>query len=126
MLLNTENILLLGSILLFASIFASKTSYRLGIPTLILFLIIGMLAGSDGIGGIYFDDPKLAQLMGIVALNFILFSGGLDTKWESIQPILWRGISLSTIGVFITAGCVVFLFILFLILPCLKVYYLDL
>ncbi|MGE0587909.1 MAG: potassium/proton antiporter [Cyclobacteriaceae bacterium] len=101
--LSSENILLLGSILLFISIVASKTSLKFGIPTLILFLIVGMLAGSDGPGGIYFDDPKIAQFLGVVALTFILFSGGLDTKWESVKPILKSGIALSTIGVLITA-----------------------
>lgn len=103
MILSAENILLLGSLLLFLSIIASKTSFKLGIPTLILFLVVGMLAGSDGPGGIFFNDFKVAQLLGVVALNFILFSGGLETKWESIKPILWQGISLSTIGVLITA-----------------------
>ncbi|MBL7856776.1 MAG: potassium/proton antiporter [Cyclobacteriaceae bacterium] len=101
--LSAENILLLGSILLFVSIIASKTSFKLGIPSLILFLVVGMLAGSDGLGGIIFNEPKAAQFLGVVALTFILFSGGLDTKWESIKPILWHGISLSTIGVLITA-----------------------
>lgn len=102
MLLTSENILLFGSALLLLSVLASKTS-RLGIPSLVLFLGIGMLAGSDGFGGIYFDSPQTAQFIGIIALNFILFSGGLDTKWESVRPILWRGISLSTIGVLVTA-----------------------
>ena len=101
--LTTENILLIGSILLFISILAGKTSYRFGVPTLLFFLAIGMLAGSDGIGKIQFDDPKLAQFIGIVALNFILFSGGLDTNWESVRPVLWKGLSLSTLGVLITA-----------------------
>ena len=100
---SPENILLLGSLLLFLSIIASKTSFKLGIPTLILFLVVGMLAGSDGPGGIYFYEPKIAQLLGVVALTFILFSGGLETKWESVKPILWQGISLSTLGVLITA-----------------------
>jgi cell volume regulation protein A len=100
---SSENILLLGSVLLFISIVASKTSFKLGIPTLILFLIVGMLAGSDGPGGIYFNDAKTAQFLGVVALNFILFSGGLDTKIESIKPVLKDGIALSTIGVIITA-----------------------
>lgn len=103
MTLSAENILLLGSILLFLSIIASKTSFKLGIPTLVLFLVVGMLAGSDGIGGIQFYDPKLAQFLGVVALTFILFSGGLETSLESIRPVLWQGISLSTLGVFITA-----------------------
>ncbi len=98
-----ENILLIGSILLIASIFTSKTSNRFGIPTLLLFILIGMLAGSEGICGIHFDDPKLVQFLGVIALNFILFSGGLDTKYESIRPILWRGISLSTLGILTTA-----------------------
>ncbi len=101
-----ENILLLGSILLFISIISSKTSFRIGIPTLILFLIIGMLAGSDGPGGIYFNDPKTAQLLGVIALTFILFSGGLDTKWQSIRPVIRNGLALSTLGVVITAALV--------------------
>lgn len=100
---SSENILLIGSLLLFISIIASKTSLRFGIPALILFLIIGMAAGSDGPGGIYFNDPKIAQFLGVVALTFILFSGGLDTKWEVIKPVLKDGIALSTLGVFITA-----------------------
>ncbi|MCE2956699.1 MAG: potassium/proton antiporter, partial [Flammeovirgaceae bacterium] len=66
--ISLENILLLGSLLLFVSIVASKTSFRLGIPTLLLFLAIGMLAGSDGIGGIHFDDPKSTQFLGIIAM----------------------------------------------------------
>src|SRR5688500_5403125 len=101
--LTNENILLLGSLLLFISILASKTSSRFGVPALAIFLLVGMLAGSDGPGGIYFDDPSIAQFLGVIALNFILFSGGLDTKWDNIKPILWRGVSLSTLGVLITA-----------------------
>lgn len=103
---SPENIILISSILLIASIIANKTSYKLGIPTLIFFLLVGMLAGSEGIGKIYFDDPHTAQLLGVVALNFILFSGGMDTKWESVKPIIWRGISLSTLGVLLTATIV--------------------
>ncbi|MGO3707040.1 MAG: potassium/proton antiporter [Mesonia hippocampi] len=101
--LTTENILLIGSLLLLISIIVGKTSYKFGIPTLLLFLVIGMLAGSDGIIGINFDDPKLAQFIGVVSLNFILFSGGLDTSWTSIKPILKEGLALSTIGVLLTA-----------------------
>ena len=106
MTVSVENILLLGSLLLFLSIISSKTSFKLGIPTLILFLVVGMLAGSDGPGGIFFDDYEIAQLLGVVALNFILFSGGMDTKWESIKPVLWQGVSLATLGVLITAFAV--------------------
>ncbi|MEJ7626819.1 MAG: potassium/proton antiporter [Ferruginibacter sp.] len=101
--LNPDNILLIGSILLIISILAGKTSVKFGVPTLIFFLLIGILAGSEGIGGIHFDDAGLAQLIGITALNFILFSGGLDTNWKRVKPILWRGVALSTLGVFITA-----------------------
>lgn len=104
--LTAENIILVGSILLVISILVGKTSYKFGVPTLILFLLVGMLAGSEGLGGIYFDDPKTAQFIGIVSLNFILFSGGLDTNWQSIKPILWQGVSLSTLGVLLTAGTV--------------------
>lgn len=104
--ITAENILLIGSLLLFISILAGKTSYKFGVPTLIFFLIVGMLAGSEGLGGIYFDDPKLAQFVGVVSLNFILFSGGLDTQWQSIKPVLWQGVVLSTLGVFLTAAIV--------------------
>ncbi|WP_166382987.1 MULTISPECIES: potassium/proton antiporter [unclassified Polaribacter] len=101
--LTIENILLVGSILLFISIIVGKTSYKFGVPTLILFLAIGMMAGSEGIGGIRFDDPKMAQFIGVVSLNFILFSGGLDTNFKAIKPILKEGFVLSTVGVLLTA-----------------------
>ena len=103
--ITTENVLLIGSILLFISILAGKTSYRFGVPTLLFFLLIGMLAGNDGIGKIEFSDSRLAQFIGIVALNFILFSGGFDTNWKSVKPVLWKGISLSSLGVVLTALC---------------------
>lgn len=103
--LTIENILLIGSVLLLISVLAGQTSYKFGVPTLILFLVIGMLAGSEGLGGIHFDNPKTAQFIGILSLNFILFSGGLDTDWKTVKPVLWQGISLSTLGVLITALC---------------------
>ena len=101
--LTIENILFIGSSLLFVSIVIGKTSYKFGVPTLLLFLAIGMLAGSEGIGGIYFDNPKIAQFIGIVSLNFILFSGGLDTNWNTVKPVLREGLVLSTLGVLLTA-----------------------
>lgn len=101
--IHIEYILLGAAVLLLLSIVASKASGRLGVPSLLLFLIVGMLAGSDGPGGIHFDDPYLTQLLGVVALSFILFAGGLDTNWGSVRPVLWQGIALSTVGVFITA-----------------------
>lgn len=101
--LTIENIILIGSILLLISIIAGRASYKYGVPTLLLFLGIGMLAGSDGIGNIHFDNPGIAQFIGVVALNFILFSGGLDTKIKEIRPVAKQGVILSTLGVFITA-----------------------
>ncbi|MBL0912651.1 MAG: potassium/proton antiporter [Bacteroidia bacterium] len=101
--LTIENILLAGSLLLFISIMAGRVSYRYGVPTLILFLLIGMLAGSEGIGGIQFDNPAIAQFIGVVSLNFILFSGGFDTNWNGVKPILAQGLVLSTAGVLVTA-----------------------
>lgn len=101
--MHFENIFLIGSILLLISVIAGKTTRRLGVPTLIFFLVVGILAGSEGIGGIPFDNAALAQFIGVMALNFILFSGGLDTHWPAIKPVLWRGVALSTIGVFLTA-----------------------
>ncbi|OKL40676.1 potassium/proton antiporter [Pontibacter flavimaris] len=98
-----EDILLVSSILLFLSILITKSLGRFGVPALLLFLGVGMLAGSEGLGKIQFNDPQTAQSLGTVALTFILFSGGLDTRWESTKPILWRGVVLATVGVFSTA-----------------------
>lgn len=98
-----ELILLGGSALLVLSVIASKASGKLGVPALLLFLIIGMLVGSDGPGGVYFDDARLTQSLGIVALALILFSGGLDTDWQQIRPVLPSGLALATIGGPITA-----------------------
>lgn len=101
--LTIENIILVGSLLLLISIFAGKTGYKFGVPTLIFFLGVGMLAGEDGIGGIAFDDPQTTQMIGIISLNFILFNGGLDTDWKAVRPILKEGIILSSLGVLLTA-----------------------
>jgi len=96
--------LILGvSILLLASILASKASERLGVPALLMFLLVGMLAGSEGPGGIHFDDPHFVRLMGTFALAYILFAGGLDTDWPSVRPVLRSGMVLATVGVFLTA-----------------------
>ena len=102
MLFTAENILLVGSILLFVSIIVGKTGYRFGVPALLLFLVVGMLFGSDGLG-LQFHNAKEAQFIGMVALSIILFSGGMDTKFTEIKPILSPGIVLSTFGVLLTA-----------------------
>ncbi|HQF32596.1 MAG TPA: cation:proton antiporter, partial [Petrotogaceae bacterium] len=100
---NLSVVLLIFSLMLILSIFSSKISSKIGLPLILLFLVIGMLWGSDGPGGIYFDDPYLAQYISTVALIFILFSGGLDTEYRAIRPVLKEGILLSTLGVAITA-----------------------
>ena len=102
MIFTAENILLIGSILLFVSIVVGKTGYRFGVPALLLFLLVGMLFGSDGLG-LQFHNAKIVQFIGMVALSVILFSGGMDTKFKEIRPILSPGIVLSTVGVFLTA-----------------------
>lgn len=102
MIFTAENILLIGSILLFVSIIVGKTGYRFGVPALLLFLFVGMLFGSDGLG-LQFHNAKEAQFIGMVALSIILFSGGMDTKFREIKPILAQGIVLSTAGVLLTA-----------------------
>ena len=84
MIFTAENTLLIGSILLFVSIVVGKTGYRFGVPTLLLFLVVGMLFGSDGLG-LQFHDAKDAQFIGMVALSIILFSGGMDTKFKEIK-----------------------------------------
>lgn len=95
---------LLGSaVLILLSIIIAKLFNNLGLPTLVLFIALGMLAGSEGIGGIYFDDALTAQNIGIIALIFILFSGGLDTNLQDIKSIRLRALSLASIGVIISA-----------------------
>lgn len=101
--ITAGNIILIGSVLLFVSILAGQRAYKFGVPALVLFLAVGMLAGTDGIGGINFDSPGIAQFIGVIALNFILFSGGLDTEWKSVRPVMWQGVILSTAGVLFTA-----------------------
>src|SRR5919106_5381016 len=101
--MSIESIVFGAAILLLLSVLASKASARLGVPSLLLFLLIGMFAGSEGPGGIEFDYPRLAQSVGVVALVFILFAGGLDTEWASVRPIRWHGLALSTLGVGLTA-----------------------
>lgn len=101
-LITSENIMLIGSILLIAGVLIGKTSYRFGLPLLLIFLIVGMLFGTDGLG-IQFGDMHTAQFIGMVALCIILFSGGMGTKISSIRPVLVPGLLLSTVGVLLTS-----------------------
>jgi len=97
-----ELVLLAVSVLFFLSILAGKAGYKFGVPALLLFLAVGMLFGSDGLG-IQFESIELAQVVGTVALCIILFSGGMDTKIEDIRPVLAQGVVLATLGVLLTA-----------------------
>lgn len=99
--ITAENILLIDSILIFCSILISKTGYRFGIPTLLLFLLVGMFFGSDGLG-IQFHSASDAQFVGMMALSIILFTGGMDTKLHEVRPVMVQGILLSTVGVLLT------------------------
>lgn len=103
MIFTAENILLLGAVLIFASILVSKMGYRFGLPSLLLFLIVGMIFGTDGLG-LQFDGVHQAQFIGMMALSIILFSGGMDTKISEIRPIMLPGILLSTVGVLLTTA----------------------
>lgn len=101
MIFTAENILLIGAILIFCAIMISKTGYRFGIPTLLLFLLVGMGFGTDGLG-LEFDSAEDAQFIGMIALNIILFTGGMDTKLRDIKPVMAQGMILSTVGVLLT------------------------
>jgi potassium/hydrogen antiporter len=100
---SIELYLLITAFLMLLSVLASKLSTNFGIPSLFIFLGLGMLAGSDGILGIHFDNVELAQNIGTLALIFILFGGGLDTAWKAIKPVLKDGLILATLGVLLTA-----------------------
>ncbi|SDP74529.1 potassium/proton antiporter, CPA1 family [Litchfieldia salsa] len=103
---NIDSFILLVALLLIIGVISTKFSTRVGVPALVLFIAVGMLFGSDGLGLIHFDNPKLAQLIGVIALIVILFEGGLQTKWTAVKPVLVPSLSLATIGVLITTSLV--------------------
>ena len=100
MLLTTENIILIGALLLLVSVFAGKVAYRFGAPALLLFLGVGMLFGLRLIS---FNSAPVAQFVGMVALCIILFSGGMDTRYRAIRPVIGPGVVLATVGVALLA-----------------------
>ncbi|MFA6795705.1 MAG: cation:proton antiporter, partial [Proteiniphilum sp.] len=102
MTISAELLLLIGSILFFVSMLVGKAGHRFGVPVLLLFLVVGMVFGSDGFG-LMFENVQTAQTIGTMCLTIILFSGGLDTKFSEIKPVIWPGVLLATVGVFITA-----------------------
>lgn len=89
------------SILIFCSILISKVGYRFGLPSLLLFLVAGMIFGTDGLG-LQFNNVGQAQFLGMVALCIILFTGGMETRFKEIKPVLGPGLVLSTLGVILT------------------------
>jgi potassium/hydrogen antiporter len=101
--LSANPLILLAAVLLLTGVLLSKTSSRLGVPSLLLFLGLGMLAGSEGLLGVEFEDFALAQRYGIIALAFILFSGGAGTAWRDVRTILVPGVALATVAVLLSA-----------------------
>ncbi|HII98705.1 MAG TPA: potassium/proton antiporter [Methanoregula sp.] len=100
---SVDYLIIGATALVIISILANKVSGRLGVPSLLIFILVGMLAGSEGPGGIHFDNPFIAQSIGVVALTLILFSGGIDTRWTEVKPVFNKALALSTAGVVITA-----------------------
>jgi len=101
--LNVDYFILIIAIFLIIGVITTKFSSRFGVPALILFILLGMVTGSDGLGLIYFDNASHAQLIGIFALIIILFEGGLSTKWTTIKPVAIPSLVLATVGVLITS-----------------------
>ena len=99
---DAELILLAGA-LLGAGIGAALLADRVKVPGLLLFLALGMLVGSEGIGGVEFDDAELTRTLGTIGLILILFEGGLAAGWSEIRPVVWTAISLGTVGTIVTA-----------------------
>lgn len=116
--IQIETLMAVAGALLLVSVFANRISVFFGIPGLLIFIGIGMLAGSDGIVRIQFYDARMTNYIGTVALAFILFAGGLDTRWRDVRPVLAGGSLLATLGVVLTA--------LFLFLPAYYVLRLEL
>lgn len=102
--ISSGNLILLVSFLMFVAILMVKVGTKFGVPTMLLFLILGMLAGEDGIG-IRIDEPRVAEFLGHLAMTIILLTGGLETSLPETKPIIRKGISISTLGVFITIVC---------------------
>src|SRR6516165_12048937 len=96
--------ILLGALVVLAGIMSSLVALRFGAPLLLMFLVVGMLAGESGPGGIRFDDVRATYLVGSVALALILFDGGLRTRFTTFRSVLVPSLVLATIGVLVTAA----------------------
>ncbi|WP_226576536.1 potassium/proton antiporter [Halobacillus litoralis] len=104
--LESNQFIMLMALLLIISIVVTKFSSRLGVPSLVLFIAVGMMVGNEGLGFIHFDNSEIAQLVGVIALIVILFEGGMLTKWKEIRPVIAPSITLATVGVVVTTSIV--------------------
>lgn len=95
--------LIIVSVVILLSVLLSKLLYKFGVPSLLIFIVLGMLFGSDGFGGIYFDNYKTAEYVSSIALIFIMFYGGFGTKWKTARPVAVKAVLLSSLGTLITA-----------------------
>jgi cell volume regulation protein A len=100
---HDAQLILIAGVLLAAGIAGALIADRMRVPGLLIFLALGMLAGSEGVGGIHFDNTELARTLGTIALVLILFEGGLTAGWSEIRPVLGTAASLATVGTAITA-----------------------
>lgn len=102
----TDSFVLLAATFLIVGVLTTKFSSRLGVPSLVLFIMVGIIMGSDVLGIIYFDNAQIAQMIGILALIIILFEGGIQTSWKSVKSVMVPSLSLATLGVLLTSGIV--------------------
>lgn len=117
----SNHVLLITAVLLVMSVLLNKIGGKFGVPSLLIFILVGILAGQDGIGGIYFEDYDLANFIGMIAISFILFMGGLSIKPSELKPVFVEGAVLATAGVFITGlllGVCCYLFLNLSFLEC--------
>ena len=98
------NLMIICSLILLICITSTKILYKFGVPILLIFIVLGMLFGSDGIVGIYFDNYELASDICSIALIFIMFYGGFGTNWNMAKPVALQSIAMSSLGVVLTAG----------------------
>ncbi len=96
--------LLVGAVVLIIAVVASRARYKYGVPALLIFLVLGMLFGSDGLAGIAFDDYELARNISTLALIIIIFCGGFGTKRKTAKPVAAKALLMASLGVVITAG----------------------
>ena len=101
-----DGILLAGAAVLLVAVVAVRLSGRLGLPSLLIYLGMGLLLGESGPGHIQFEDAQLAHALGFAALVVILTEGGLTTRWNEVRPVMPLGLVLATLGVAVSVGVV--------------------